>query len=79
VLVLAEDDKFAEEVELRSAIHLPFDRFKSYVESGRGDDHVSSVMTTELRRWLERHGGADGEVAGAGAARAGGRLVAGMG
>jgi pimeloyl-ACP methyl ester carboxylesterase len=25
-------------------------------------------MTTELRRWLERHGGADGEVAGAGAA-----------
>jgi hypothetical protein len=66
--VLAEDDSLSEEVELGSSVHLSFDGFKSYVESGRGDDHVSSVMTTELRRWLERHGGADGEVAGAGAA-----------
>jgi hypothetical protein len=37
-----------------------------------------SVLTTELRRWLERHGGADGEVAGVRATRASGRLVAGV-
>jgi hypothetical protein len=57
-----QDQALAEEAEAGAAVHLPFDRFKSYVES-------AGVMMFPrcnhgLGRWLERHGGAEGEVAG---------------
>src|SRR6266540_1241666 len=78
-LVSCQEDPFAEQVELRASIHLAFEHLYSYVESGRGDGHVSSVLATELRRWLERDGGAGGEVAGAGPTCAGGRVAADLG
>ncbi len=40
--------------------------------------HASSVLTTELRRWLERHAGGEREVTGAGQACAGDRVAAGV-
>jgi hypothetical protein len=73
------EDADPKQIEIGASEHLAFDNLKSYVESGRGGDHVSSVLTTELGRWLERHGGAGGEVAGAGPACAGGRVAADLG
>jgi hypothetical protein len=34
------EDSLSEQVEVRTAVHLPLCCFKSYVESGRLDDHV---------------------------------------
>jgi hypothetical protein len=69
-----QEDAFSEQVEAGAAEHLSFEHLKSYVES------AGVIMVPRcnhgLGRWLERHGGAEGEVAGLRPARAGGDVAA---
>src|ERR1700722_18165155 len=69
----AQEDALAEQFEAGAAVGLALEHLKSYVES-------AGVMMFPrcnhgLGRRLERHGGAEGEVAGVRPARAGGGVA----